>query len=283
MPLDDPYEQVAWIQMPQHGGWEYLIAHRSRHLWTVHHETYTICSSHEYGQTWRYRGRTHTLPQSGCMLIEPGELHRTLQLPGGVSFKVALIPPEEVERAAFELGLRGVPHLRMAQSFSPQLTESVWRLGLAIEDPSRMPLELECLQAQVVHNLLQHAERAPVDAVQRTAHPAVSKARSYLLECLDEPVTLEHLANVAGISRYRLVSLFTREVGLSPHAYQLQLRILRARKMLTCGIPGSQVAVTLGFVDQAHFIRHFKRIMKVTPGAYLRELAVPATMANHAR
>lgn len=271
MALDDPNERVAWIRPEALGDWEYLIAHQSRHLWAVYHETYTICACPTtFGQSWRYRGREHALSDRGSMLMEPGELHRTLWVPPVTIFKVAVIPPHQVDRAAREFGPAGVPHLRLAQTLDPELTCGVWRLGEAAETGDAAPLELETLQAGIIHRLLAHAERPPRIGASANEPLAVARAKSYLYDNLAAPVTLDELATAAGLSRFRLIRAFAAAVGLPPHAYHLQLRVERARQLLRDGLSGAQAAADLGFVDQAHFIRHFKRVMRVTPGAYRR-------------
>ena len=281
--FEDPQESVAWIRPPALGGWEYLIAHQSRHLWTVHHETYTICASPTFGHAWKYRGREHALPGRGSMLMEPGELHRTLAVPPVTIFKVAIIPPDHVAAAAGDLGLAGAPHLKIAQTPDPALTRAVWRLGEAAEQGDCPPLELETLQAGIVARLLTHAERAPRADGRANEPRAVARAKAYLRDNLGERVTLGELAAAAALSRFRLVHAFAAAVGLPPHAYQLQLRIERARQLLQDGLPAAQTAAELGFVDQAHFIRHFKKIMRVTPGEYRRSAFARTVRAASAR
>ncbi|MCD0506285.1 helix-turn-helix transcriptional regulator, partial [Bordetella petrii] len=58
--------------------------------------------------------------------------------------------------------------------------------------------------------------------------------------------------------------------GMTPHAYQLDLRIVRARRLLRGGLSLSRVAHELGFADQAHFQRAFKQRVAATPGTYQR-------------
>ena len=53
------------------------------------------------------------------MLLEPGEIHRTLSVPPEAAFKVAVIPASAVEEAAAELGSLGVVHLAHAQTDDP--------------------------------------------------------------------------------------------------------------------------------------------------------------------
>jgi AraC-like DNA-binding protein len=67
---------------------------------------------------------------------------------------------------------------------------------------------------------------------------------------------------------YRLARTFKAEVGLAPHAYQIQLRVLRAKQMLAAGCRIAEAADECGFYDQAHLTDQFKRHVGVTPGGY---------------
>jgi AraC-like DNA-binding protein len=58
---------------------------------------------------------------------------------------------------------------------------------------------------------------------------------------------------------------------MTPHAYQTKIRIRRAKSLLHAGLPITAVAAEAGFYDQAHLTRHFKRIVGLTPGRYLKD------------
>jgi len=64
---------------------------------------------------------------------------------------------------------------------------------------------------------------------------------------------------------------FRGETGLPPHAYLNQLRVRLARRLLDRGVTPAEVAAAVGFADQAHLTRHFKRVVGVPPGSYQRE------------
>jgi AraC-like DNA-binding protein len=72
------------------------------------------------------------------------------------------------------------------------------------------------------------------------------------------------------MSRFHLARGFAREFGLPPHAYQIALRVERARALLARGLRAVDVAAAVGFADQSHFARHFTRAVGVTPGRYAR-------------
>ena len=84
---------------------------------------------------------------------------------------------------------------------------------------------------------------------------------------------LAELAAVAGLSRFELVRCFRSGTGLTPHAYQVNLRIGRARELLAAGMAPAQVAAQCGFCDQPHLTRAFRRLVGVTPARYARAVA----------
>ena len=102
---------------------------------------------------------------------------------------------------------------------------------------------------------------------------AVRRSREYLQEHLAENVTLEALARHAGLSAFHLCRVFRRAVGITPHTYQTQIRVRRAKSLLREGLPITTVAAQTGFYDQAHLTRHFKRMIGLPPGRYTRNAA----------
>jgi AraC-like DNA-binding protein len=65
-----------------------------------------------------------------------------------------------------------------------------------------------------------------------------------------------------------LVRAFRRAYGLPPHAYLTGRRVEQARALLLAGHPPTEVAVAVGFYDQAHLNRHFRRYLGTAPAAY---------------
>jgi AraC-like DNA-binding protein len=127
-------------------------------------------------------------------------------------------------------------------------------------------LEQEIRLAACLRILLEECGERPPVLPSRPPVPAVRRARDYLHARYTQPVRLEQLAAVTGVSRFHLAHLFTRATGVPPHAYQNQLRIAAACRLLRAGVQPAHIDV--GFADQSHLGRHFKRIVGVTPGEY---------------
>lgn len=101
-------------------------------------------------------------------------------------------------------------------------------------------------------------------------HRAVGLVKDYLQTHATQDVGLDDLGEVAGLSKTYLLRVFKREVGLTPYRYQLGLRLARAKTLLRCGVPPSQVAAEVGLYDQSALNRLFKRHLFITPGRYQR-------------
>jgi len=100
--------------------------------------------------------------------------------------------------------------------------------------------------------------------------PAIERALAHLKQNYAERVQLVNLAAVAGMSKFHFVRAFTAIVGVTPHRYQLLLRLAKAKAMLHEGFEIAQVAVQAGFWDQSHFDRSFRLFVGMTPTQYQR-------------
>jgi AraC-like DNA-binding protein len=119
-----------------------------------------------------------------------------------------------------------------------------------------------------VDALRPHLRPGPPELRGGYEHAAVRRARAHLSENWDRAVPLTELSAVAGLTRFELVRRFRDQTGLTPHAFQTNLRIDRARRMLSGGAPIAAVAADCGFADQPHLTRTFKRSVGVTPGRF---------------
>jgi len=100
--------------------------------------------------------------------------------------------------------------------------------------------------------------------------PALDRVLSLLHSHHAAPLSLAHLAQATHMAPRTLVRTFRAATGLTPHAYQLDLRIHAARHLLGAGETAAQVAQALGFYDQSHFQTAFKQRVAATPGLYQR-------------
>jgi AraC-like DNA-binding protein len=76
------------------------------------------------------------------------------------------------------------------------------------------------------------------------------------------------LALLTGLNRAYLIRSFTRSVGMPPYTYLTQIRVDRAKERLAAGGTPADTALAVGFADQSHLNRHFKKLTGTTPRLY---------------
>ena len=96
-------------------------------------------------------------------------------------------------------------------------------------------------------------------------HRVIDSLHSQFLD----PLTLDEVAQIAGLSRYHFLRAFKESTGFTPHAYLRRLRVNYGKNLLEQGNSCIEAAYAAGFADQAHFTRTFKTFYRITPKQYL--------------
>ncbi len=235
------------------------------------HETFAFGVIERGGLAFRFRGIQEVAPMGHVTLAFPGEPHTGHGMDRrGWSYRMFYADPSRLEAVAREVApdRRGLPPLLQGVLSDPALATALRGLHLLLERGPETPLEIqERLQALLARLVRRHA-RWDADPPQVRPDGLVLRARRLLEERYAEGVSLAELASAAGCGPFRLVRAFREALGMPPHAWQLQLRVRRGQELLRRGREIADVAAELGFVDQSHFHRTFRRLVGMTPGAY---------------
>lgn len=206
-------------------------------------------------------------------MLHPGEIHQTRPLAVRLTpsrFRMMYVPYNTLRQAAAEVARRdiGLPFFAEPTILDPNLFVQFLSLHQTLEGAaSQLELESRLLLAftQLIADYTQDYLPPSTIGVERAT---VRLVREYLQENYTQNVSLAELARLAELSAFHLIRVFTKEVGLTPHAYQTLARIARAKSLLTSNMPSGQVAIAVGFYDQSHFGEHFKRLVGVPPEKY---------------
>jgi AraC-like DNA-binding protein len=99
--------------------------------------------------------------------------------------------------------------------------------------------------------------------------PAIAMVKSFIDAHLSEPLGVDRLARMAGLSRWYFVRHFTATTGSPPSVYVFGRRIERAARLLAAtDAPVETVSAASGFADANYFAKAFRRAYGVTPSAY---------------
>src|SRR5260221_82315 len=106
--------------------------------------------------------------------------------------------------------------------------------------------------------------------VWRIAARKLVRAVEYIQDQLDTDLTVSGIAQAVSMSPYHFMRLFKESTGQSPHQYVIEARVRKAKELLTTGkFTISEAAHHVGFVDQSHLTRHFKRVFGMPPKTLL--------------
>ena len=83
-------------------------------------------------------------------------------------------------------------------------------------------------------------------------------------------ISVAEMSQKVNISSYHLIKKFSNETGLTPHKFQMQCRIRKAQELLRDGFKVTDVAQMVGFCDQSHLDRVFRKQVGITPEEYAK-------------
>jgi AraC-like DNA-binding protein len=235
-------------------------------------EDYTLILDLEGGHEVCHRGAREQGQPGSLLLCQPRETYSLRWRQPSTSIQALFIDPDELVRAAKRLGRQHAPAAFTAlHARSREVVDTLTRLHRLLSEPEAQPLEAEACYTRLLEYLLLHCmtDNPPDNSPQRKSQP-VLQARELIERRLNDGVQLGELARYVGVSPFHLLRLFRDEVGMPPHAYQLQLRLHRARRLLRHGVTPSEVSMEMGFTDQSHLSRHFKKQFLISPAQYAR-------------
>jgi len=216
-------------------------------------------------KTWSGRGLVEA-SAGDIITVNPGELHDGVARAGEPrTWRMFFLSPKAVanlvDQAVDQCEFRK-PVLRAAE-ISALVRPAV---DAAMQDHADAS-ELEQLLALALGRLIDPRD---IQCPHTEAPPPLRRVMERIHAEWPETLVLDDLAETAGLSRYQTLRAFSREFGLTPHAYLVQYRLNRARELILGGDGLAEAAVASGFTDQSHMTRAFTRQFGITPGRYLK-------------
>ncbi len=271
---NEKQEYTNFWREPELGNTELLHARFVNHSYTRHsHDTFAIGMIEVGAEEFECNRQKFVAPAGSIVVINPGEVHTgQAASEGGWTYRMLYPEAELLQKVLSETtGKQGViPFFKNVVIGDNELAPELLNLHFDLQSPISN-LERQSRFLWWLTRLIQrHSETRQLPLKEGHEPRAIRQAREFLVENYRENISLDTLAEKVGLSPYHLLRTFRRSCGLPPHAYQNQVRLNQARTLLKAGWHIPQVAIELGYVDQSHFTRQFKRIMGVTPGQYIK-------------
>ena len=270
------HAEFTWI--PVLGGLACLTAEYRDHAFAPHtHDTFVVGVFEAGAAVVRSEGPPVTVGVRDVLAINPEAVHSAgPAVAEGWRYRAIYPTLALVESILVETGHRGPRFFANPRIADPALAADMRGLITALA-MHRSPLALESVLVDAVHRLWGHASSDRARQVQEVSRggAGLERARDLIDAHSADALSLTTLAAEAGMSRWHFIRAFSGRFGLTPHAYVIERRVDLSRRLLDAGGRPAEVAARCGFADQSHLIRHFKRVVGVTPGEYVRARRTP--------
>jgi AraC-like DNA-binding protein len=265
-------DRASFRSSPMFGGIDLMSARFARHSFAPHsHDELMIGVIHAGVKSFRC-GRAREVAGPGSLsVVNPGEMHTGEPEDGRELAYAAFYVPEAALAAMFTRLDRDCSIVRQPviddQDIS-QCLAAAHRLAMAGNDAAGA----EEAMISGVSLLFERYGARPLVLSDAGSPKAVDRAVEFLQARACDHVSLEDASRASGVGLFHLIRLFQRHLGLTPYAYLTQVRIAKSRELLRLGEPVAQVALDVGFADQAHFTKRFKQLTGTTPALYAKSM-----------
>ncbi|RPE80092.1 AraC family transcriptional regulator [Vulcaniibacterium tengchongense] len=265
--FEHPQDRAEYRRPAHRPGVELYRAHIVRHAFEPHtHEAYGLGAIESGVERFRYRGSDHLAAPGSLVLMNPDALHTgRAETTEGWRYRMIYLDPEAVETVSGERGWwfdAAVHHDPPRARRISLLLDRLWSAG--------EPLAFDGLLLQLLDEFRGQARIARPAA--DGAAPRFAPVLDYLHAHLQERLTLEELAAVAGLSPFHFLRRFRAQYHATPQQMLMALRLHRAKRLLAAGETPARAAAGVGLADQAHLTRAFVRRYGVTPARYRRQV-----------
>jgi len=235
------------------------------------HEEMVIAITETGGAVIQSRGVVDNADTSVLLVFNPSEPHAGWM---GASrhwrYRSLYLQQSALNELALALGTDRIPYFTRNWIADPELAGSLHALHHALDSQRDRLLQRELLITSFGTLFERHGSGGlRVEPVPRD-RARVGRAIDYIRDRLDVAISLADLGDTLELTQFQVIRLFKRTIGMTPHAYVLQLRLDAARRYLATGSSISDAAVAAGFYDQSSLTHRFKRSYGLTPLQFAR-------------
>jgi transcriptional regulator GlxA family with amidase domain len=152
--------------------------------------------------------------------------------------------------------------------YEPRVTDCAKLLAdMFVQDEAGEQLFGESMMMALMSSILTSVSKRQARSQSNSLLPwQLRLSKKYLEDNYNRNIGLEELAGLTGLSRSWFARGFRGSTGTAPYAFILQIRTRRAKELLRDSeVPIANIATLVGFADQSHFTKIFRRYAGTTP------------------
>jgi AraC-like DNA-binding protein len=279
-PLDSPSARRAVYGTARRlGDVEFLSARFTGHRFAPHsHPVFAVGAVRSGACRIWHRGVSYVAQPGDLVLVNPGAPHSADPAADQAWDYCAIYFSTDCARTMAGRGSAS-QSFRTVVGSHPELAAELERLCLQLGSDPECP-RLESRFGALVRRLFEHfgGEERGEHRVESDNAPMM--VRRHLDAHFAEPVRIDDLAELTGRHPLTLIRAFSRQFGMPPYAYLTHVRVAHAQILLRAGRPISDTAFAVGFCDQSHLTRYFRRVVGVPPGVWVRGVGAATNSAQ---
>lgn len=174
----------------------------------------------------------------------------------------------KVDAAARQDGISGPVRGLAVHDTTPQLVDAFTRLVELLDTPADIDTLAPLIEQEIIYRLATGPARAVMHhiATGDRSLNQVSRAIGWIKDHYREPITIDILAEQAGMSPSSLHAHFKSITHLSPIQYRARLRLQEARRLMVAeGMDAAQAAFKVGYDSASQFSREYGRLYGEAP------------------
>lgn len=261
---------IRYIHSTGDADLQLVQAQNVEHNFPCHiHRSYTLGVVTSGVRVFHINGKEITITAPDGFIINPYQPHSCCQQNGaGHDYRVVSMNWSLMREIYLGVtGKNGLPYF-------PKVKISGQRVNALLELIPDSSKSESISDGEGFHRLLEsiikeYASKEPVEESFHLNIPFVKQVSKYIEQNAGKQIGLFQLSQMVHVSPFHLNRIFREQIGLPPKAYLLQVRIKQSVRLLLETRSISRVAYDMGFTDQSHFSRFFKKNVGVSPGRFL--------------
>lgn len=219
----------------------------SKHQYPWHfHDCYTLVLVEKGSIVYEFQDQNINVDATEVLIIEPNKIHRNT-ISKDTAYKAIFLPLEYFEQLGQnKLLTQKINHPNVVHSILDFLSK------IALNDSQIELKEIVFgLCETITHPQIEMKDLSPLDF--------------NIIPKIDYDKKITELANAAHLSKYHFQRKFKKNCGMTIGQLKQQERTIKAKTLIESGKLSIDVAYELGFFDQSHFIKYFKKMWATTP------------------
>ncbi len=235
------------------------------------HKTYIVGFIEKGKRIITYKDGASQILKKEIFILNPSQVHSCRsEGQSGHSYKILSVSPQTMLSIASQISEKQEkqPYFRNIHNKDKALSEKMIGLFEVIEDPESDIQVESILNSFLTYLIMYFSETPPQIYLAGEQNESIKRVCDFISYNFAANLSLKKMSEIACLSQFHFQREFKRIMQITPHEYLSDFKIREAKKMLSNSEDVADIAYQLGFYDQSHFSRIFRKTVGIPPGKY---------------